>query len=397
MPDKLYVGKQCIYDRDTYVTQCNNNLLVIGSSGTGKTRHVARPNLMQSHNTSYIVIDPKGTLYDECRETMLASGYKVQKLNFANPDDASSCHWNPFAAILTDVDVTSMAYGLTFADGSVTSDRYWDEANVLLFSALIEYLRRYCTAESFTLSSLIKLLNCGDADGDNDEKTAVLDHLIDNVRIKDPSSSVVRMYDAARTARGRTWSSVLSTACAKVSIYGTDTMNQFLASDDKALNIAMSGYERTALFVIVSDTDRSLDSLINLFISQLIRQLVTVADGRGNHRLPVDVMLLLDDFANNATIRDFPRIVSSVRSRGISVMILIQDITQLYARYGSEGHTIAASCDTLCYLGGMDMDTASLIARRAGVTEAEVLSMPIGRMWVFRRGCQPVLTERLPV
>ena len=397
MPNRIYIGKRCDYDRDTYATQLNNNVLSIGASGTGKTRHIAIPNLKLSHSTSYVVVDPKGALYDECADTLSEAGYRIEKLNFANPDDPESNHWNPFSTILTDQDVTAMANMLVYADGSIATDRFWDESNVLLFSALIEYLRRYCTSDSFNIPSLIKLLNSGDANGDSDEKTAALDYIFEGVRKSDPGSAAVRMYDSVRTARGRTWASILATAAGKIALYGTDTMCKFLQSDDKAVNIALPGYERTALFVTLSDTDRSLDSLINIFISQLIRQLVTVADGRANHRLPVGVTLLLDDFATVATIRDFPRIISGIRSRGISVMMMVQDITQLYIRYGAEAHTIISNCDTICFLGGQDLDTAERVAKRAGITEAEVLGMLPGQMWVFRRGDKPVLTTRLNV
>ncbi len=205
---------------------------------------------------------------------------------------------------------------------------------------------------------------------------------------KHPGSYTEKTYKRFRSAADKTLRSILISVHAHLSTMAAPEINELTKDDD--IDIASIGREKTALFVVVSDTDRSLDSLVNLFFTQAINELCYYADKKcSDYRLPVPVRFILDDFATNCHITDFPRMISSIRSRGISAMLMVQAESQLMQGYGDDGRTIIGNCDTYVYLGGNDVDTAQNVARRCDVPVKKILNMPVGTNWIFRRGEDP--------
>ena len=206
-------------------------------------------------------------------------------------------------------------------------------------------------------------------------------------------SFAVKQYKKFRIAAGKTLMSILITLNAKLGYYDTAEINEMTSTDD--INIAGIGQKKTALFVVVSDTDRSLDGLANIFYGQAMNELCRYADMEcENQKLPVPARFILDDFATNVCIHDFPKMISSIRSRGISAMIIIQAESQLNALYKEDANTIICGCDTLVYLGGNDVDTAKSISERCNQPLSKVLNMPINKEWIFRRGEMPAYVDK---
>ena len=385
--NKLILAENQYYSLDCFETQLNNNVLVVGASGAGKTRSIVTPNLLQASG-SYIVSDPKGNLYRKYRKYLENKGYTVKKLDFTDPED--SCHYNFFDYIRNTQDIVKMSHMLicqTKEYGNL--DPFWDEAAQLLVQAVVGFLWEGYKKREQTLHNVLRLISLCQISEDNADAKTILDNLMEGLEKEDKNSFAVRQYAKFRIAASRTLKSILITANAKLGGYDTPELNQMTAFDD--LNIASIGKEKTALFVIVSDTDRSLDGLVNLFFTQAMNELCRVADREcKDEMLPVPVRFILDDFATNCKIEEFPRMISSIRSRGISTMLMIQAESQLEQAYGYDGKTIIGNCDTYVYLGGNDVDTAQEVARRCDLPLKKILNMPVGTNWIFRRGQNPV-------
>ena len=211
---------------------------------------------------------------------------------------------------------------------------------------------------------------------------------------KNPDSYAVNMYSKFRVAANRTLRSILITVNARLGLFDTPELNEMTATDD--IDIASIGQKKTALFVVVSDTDRSLDGLVNIFFTQAMNELCRYADKSCEHNtLPVPVRFILDDFATNCKIEDFPRMIASIRSRGISTMLMIQAESQLTEGYGYDGRTIIGNCDSYVYMGGNDVETAKAVAERCDMPLKKILNMPVGTNWIFRRGQAPVNAKNI--
>ena len=381
-------GKQ--FSLNCHETRCNNNVLVVGASGTGKTRGIVIPNVLQASG-SYIVCDPKGTLYHEYGDYMRGQGYVVKYLDFIHPE--RSDHYNPFAYLKTTQDIAKMANMIVKSENSLSNDPFWDDSASILMAAVIGLLKFHQKKEKQNFSTLLQRLSDGYR---LSERMSKLDAEFDIIRKVKPESWAVTQYDKVNVAANNTWHSILVTLTAKMRNYDTKELNKMMAYDD--INISSIGQKKTILFVVVSDTDRSMDTLVNLFFSQAMNELCIYADEHcANYSLPVPVRFILDDFATNCRITDFPRMISSIRSRNISTMLMIQAESQLAKGYGDDADTIISNCDTYCYLGGTDLDTARNIAERVDKPLRDILYMPIGYMWVFRRGQMPVLCRNYDI
>lgn len=388
--NKLILAKDCYYDLDTYKTRLNNNVLVVGTSGSGKTRGVVAPNILQATG-SYIVSDPKGNLHDKYGDYLRNKGYRVLKLNFVNPLDSD--HYNFFDYIHSQMDVVKIAHTLTYYDGNqYRGDPFWPEAVRMLFTALIGYLYEHRPKSERTLQNVLKLANaCMINEDDHGEQNA-LDALMAEIEHSYPDSFSAEQYKMFRIAAGRTLRSILVSLNSKTSAFNTKELKSMMAYD--TIDISSIGREKTALFVVVSDTDRSMDGLANIFFTQAMNELCRFADMKcEDQRLPVDVQFILDDFATNVRIDEFPRMISSIRSRGISALLMIQAESQLSAAYGDDGRTIISNCDSYVYLGGNDIETTKNIAYRCDVPLKRILYMPVGKCWIFRRGQDPVYAD----
>ena len=390
MEGRMILGQDQYYSLNDFETGLNNNVLVVGASGAGKTRSVVTPNLLEATG-SYIVSDPKGNLYNKYSAYLTQKGYRVKKLDFTDP--LHSSHYNCFKYIRSIQDINKMAHMLNYAkndSGGFKGDPFWDDAAELLLSALIGYTCEEAMECEKTLSFVQKCCDLIDFPDENEIRThSTLDIVMEDLEKKNPDSFAVKQYKRVMAAANKTLRSIVITLNSKLASYDTPELRKMMAFDD--INISSIGDKKTALFVIVSDTDRSLDGLANLFFTQAINELCYVADKkRADSRLKIPVRFILDDFATNCKIGDFPRMIASIRSRGISTMLMIQSEGQLKKGYGEDYMTIIANCDTYLYLGGNDVDTAKMVAERCDVPLKKVLNMPVGTNWLFRRGQEPV-------
>ena len=384
---KLILGENQEYNMNCHETGLNNNVLVVGTSGSGKTRSIVTPNLLQAEG-SYIVSDPKGNLYNQYKGYLENRGYVVKKLDFT--DMTGSVHYNFLNYIHSTFDIVQIAHVLVNNIENVYNrDPFWDQASQLLVQAVIAYLKEACSKDEQNLHGLCNLITLCNVNTDNEVFETVLDMLMDKLKKRNPDSYAAATYAKFRIAANRTLRSILITANAKIGVFDVPEIAELTSNDD--VDIESIGKRKTALFVVVSDTDRSMDILANIFFTQAMNVLCRYADKKTrNYCLPVPVRFILDDFATNCKIDQFPRMIASIRSRGISVMIMIQAEAQLTQCYGYDGKTILGNCDTYVYLGGNDVETAKAVAERSDVPVMRILNMPVGTNWIFRRGQQPV-------
>ncbi len=390
--NSMILARNQYFDMDCYKTQMNNNVLVVGTSGAGKTRSIVSPNILQATG-SYIVVDPKGNLYGKYNRYLRSKGYDVRKLNFADPGDPQSCSYNFFKYIRSEQDVLKIAHMLVKADKSSQEysykiDPFWDESSELLLVSLIGYLHKHAHFRNRTLQDILRLVQlCSVQEGYIDQRVP-LDYIFEDIGRINPDDFAVRSYKRFRQAENRTLQNILISLSAKLASFDTKEIRKLL--EKNTVPISEMGKQKMALFVVVSDTDRCMDTIVNLFFTQAMNELCRVADSLPEQKLPVDVRFILDDFATNVCIGEFPRMIASIRSRGISTMLMIQAESQLTHAYGEDGRTIIGNCDTYVYLGGNDIGTARNVAERANVPYYEILNMPLGTNWIFRRGQRPV-------
>ncbi|MGN0696937.1 MAG: VirD4-like conjugal transfer protein, CD1115 family [Oscillospiraceae bacterium] len=387
---ELIIAKGCRYSLDDVKSRLNNNVLVVGGSGTGKTSTIAVPNLRQAVG-SYIVSDPKGMLYKKYRRYLERKGYTVYNIDLTHPE-SSSCY-NPLMYIRTTQDILNIASVITNEKASegTKADPFWDSMTIIMLSAIIGYMLE-TNYTPFNFSGILKLVREGERTTD-DSKDSCLSKRFKKLWLINPSSWACEQFSDADQAPDKTYDCIRATLTSKLSKLDTRELQKMMSGND--LSLSSIGRSKTAVFVTVSDTDRSMDCLANIFFTQAMQQLCRAADENRNGRLQVPVRFILDDFATNCRIEEFPRMISSIRSRGISVMLLIQSEAQLTQSYSSDRMTIIANCDTYVYLGGNDYATAEAVAMRCNKPVSQVLYMPVGSCWVFRRGSQPVFTETL--
>ncbi len=386
--NEMIIAEGVSYSLNCYETKLNNNVLVVGTSGAGKTRSIVTPNLLQATG-SYIVSDPKGNLYEKYGPYLKNQGYEVKKLDFTDPEN--SAHYNFFKYIRNTQDINKISHMIIYSKGQdgYKPDPFWDEASELLLQALIAYLYEGFRSSEQNLRSVQKLIDACNIDENDSGRTTILDKLMEAHEKEYEDSYAVSQYKKFRVAAGKTLKSILISLNARIGQFDTPELRELTKYD--TIRISGIGMKPTAVFVVVSDTDRSLDGLANLFFTQAMNELCWQADKRckGN-TLPVPVRFILDDFATNCKIAEFPRMIASIRSRGISTMLMIQSEAQLEEGYNKDARTIIGNCDTYVYLGGNDVDTAEAVARRCDVPLKKILNMPVETNWIFRRGQEPV-------
>lgn len=385
------VGRDRALETDSFETGLNNNMLVIGPSGAGKTRHVLKPNLLQM-GSSFIVLDTKGALCRDMGPVLVQSGYKVERLDFASVSDepgplpagVMNAGYDPLAFIRRDAhgrpnqqDILSVAKAISPVGDH--QDPFWDNSAANLLAALIAYVMEELPRQEQNFSAVIEL-------ADHLQDGAAL-RLLEDLEISDPLSFACSMYRryAGVTDSEKTHASILGFVAEKLMCLGFDGALGLYTTPHQ-VDVAGFGHERRALFVTVSDIDRSLDPLASLFVDQVFKALVREADRCPGGCLPLPVRLLLDDFAN-LYIQHIDDVLSIVRSREVWVTLLLQSVNQLEARYGrSRAMSIMSNCDTQLVLGFQDLDTAQCFAERADRMPKTLLEMPAGRAWLFVRG-----------
>ena len=387
MKNKMVLGEDLYYSLDCHETGLNNNVLIVGASGSGKTRGYVVPNLLEASG-SYIVSDPKGNLYQMYGEYLKNQGYEVCKVDFTEPE--KSAHYNFFNYIRKTQDINKMAHMLVATDKKAYKlDPFWDSSSELLLEAFIAYVLEKNDKRKQNLSSVLELTDKMMMDDFSDYSTPLMDQIIKNHGRKHPGSYAVKQYNRFRVASNNTLRSIVITLNSKIAHFDTPELQKMMEYDD--IDIGSTGKRKRAVFVVVSDNDRSMDALANLFFTQAMNELCYIADKQcQNQTLPVPTRFIMDDFATNCKIEDFPRMISSIRSRGISAMIMIQSEGQLAEGYGNDKQTIIGNCDSYVYLGGNDIDTAEMVSRRCDIPLKKILNMPVGTNWVFRRGQNPI-------
>ena len=336
----------------------NRNVLVVGGSGSGKTRFFIKPNIMQctkTKGTSLVVTDPKGPLGVECGKMLVAAGYELRILNTINFQ--KSMHYNPFAYIRSETDILKLVTTLitnTKGEGK-GGDDFWIKAETLLYVALIGYIHYELPEEKQNFSTLIDLLNKMQVREDDEDFQNEVDELFEKLAQKKPEHFAVRQYLKYKMASGKTAKSILVSCGARLAVFDIEELREITAYDE--LHLDTIGDKRTALFLIMSDTDASFNFLISMAYSQLFNLLCEKADDVYGGRLPVHVRCLIDEFANIGQIPNFEKLVATIRSREISACIVLQAQSQLKAIYKDNADTIVGNCDTLLFLGGKEKTT----------------------------------------
>ena len=336
----------------------NKNVLVVGGSGSGKTRFFIKPNIMQctkTKGTSIVVTDPKGTLMVETGKLLVAAGYDVRVFNTIN--FSKSMHYNPFSYIHSEKDILKLVTVLianTKGEGKAGED-FWVKAETLLYISLIGYIHYELPPEKQNFSTLIDMLNKMDVREDDPDYKNPIDQDFEKLAKKNPDHFAVRQYAKYRMATGKTAKSILVSCGARLAVFDIQELRDITAYDE--LHLDTIGEKRTALFLIMSDTDASFNFLISMVYSQMFNLLCERADDVHGGHLPVHVRCLIDEFANIGQIPNFEKLIATIRSREISACIVLQAQSQLKAIYKDNADTIVGNCDTLLFLGGKEKTT----------------------------------------
>lgn len=333
----------------------NKNVLVIGGSGSGKTRFFVKPNLMQMHS-SYVVTDPKGTVLVECGKLLKRGGYKIKVLNTIN--FKKSMKYNPFAYIRSEKDILKLVNTIianTKGDGEKSGEDFWVKAERLFYCALIGYIWYEASEEEKNFSTLLEMINASEAREDDEEFQSPVDLMFERLEEKDPEHFAVKQYKKYKLAAGKTAKSILISCGARLAPFDIRELRELMETDEMELDTI--GDRKTALFVIISDTDDTFNFVVSILYTQLFNLLCDKADDVYGGRLPVHVRCLLDEFANIGQIPKFEKLIATIRSREISASIILQAQSQLKAIYKDNADTIVGNCDTTIFLGGKEKTT----------------------------------------
>ncbi len=337
-------------------TARNKNVLVIGGSGSGKTRFYVKPNLMQcfptsDYPTSFVVTDPKGTLILETGQMFQRAGYRVKILNTIN--FSKSMKYNPFVYIHSEKDVLKLVNTLianTKGEGDKSAEDFWVKSERLFYTALIGYIWYEAPAEEMNFTTLLEMINASEAREDDPEFQSPVDLMFERLEQKDPDHFAVRQYKKFLLSAGKTRSSILISCGARLAPFDIREVRELMEDDEMELDTI--GDEKTVLFLIMSDTDTTFNFILAMLQSQLINLLCDRADDKYGGRLPVHVRLILDEFANIGKIPNFDKLIATIRSREISASIILQSQSQLKAIYKDAAEIISDNCDSVLFLSG---------------------------------------------
>ena len=341
----------------------NKNVLVVGGSGSGKTRFWLKPNLLQCHS-SYVVTDPKGTIVLECGQAMLKNGYKVKILNTIN--FKKSMHYNPFSYVHSEKDILKLVTTLmtnTKGEGS-GGDPFWEKSERLLLTALIAYLHYEAPVEEQNFATLLEMLNTMQVLEDDEEYQNPVDLLFEELAKKKPNSFAGRQYKLYKLAAGKTAKSILISCGARLAPFDIQELRDLTMYDELALDTL--GDKKTALFLIMSDTDSTFNFLISMVYTQLFNLLCDKADDVYGGKLPIHVRCLIDECANIGQIPNLEKLVATIRSREISACLVLQARSQLKAIYKDNADTIVGNMDSQIFLGGSEPTTLKDLSEMLG-------------------------------
>jgi type IV secretion system protein VirD4 len=342
----------------------NKNVMVVGGSGSGKTRFYVKPNLMQMHS-SYVVTDPKGTIVIECGKMLERNGYDIKVLNTIN--FKKSMKYNPFAYLRSEKDILKLVQTIianTKGEGEKAGEDFWVKAEKLYYTALIGYIFYEAPREEKNFATLLDMIDASEVREDDENYKNPIDHLFDALERKDPTHFAVKQYRKYKLAAGKTAKSILISCGARLAPFDIKELRELMSEDDLALDTI--GDKKTALFVIISDTDDTFNFVVSIMYSQLFNLLCDKADDVYGGRLPVHVRFLLDEFANIGLIPKFEKLIATIRSREISASIILQAQSQLKAIYKDHADTIVGNCDSMIFLGGKEKTTLKELSETLG-------------------------------
>lgn len=342
----------------------NLNVLVCGGSGAGKTRFYCKPNLLQC-NTSFVVLDPKGEIVRDTGYLLEKSGYEVKVLDLINMEK-SHCY-NPFVYLKTDNDVQKLVTNLfkaTTPKGSSSQDPFWDTAASMLLLALVFYLWYEAPEEEQNFPMVMELLRAGEVHEDDDTYLSPLDVLFNKLESREPNHIAVKYYRDYRSGSAKTLKSIQITLASRLEKFNLQSLASLTMTDE--LDLPLLGEKKVALFALIPDNDTSFNFLVSILYTQLFQQLFFLADHKYNGSLPVHVHFVMDEFANVSLPDDFDKILSVMRSREVSVSIILQNLAQLKALFEKQWESIVGNCDEFLYLGGNEQSTHKYVSELLG-------------------------------
>ena len=342
------------------------NLLtvVVGGSGSGKSYRYAKPNICQA-NTSFVVLDPKGELLRDTGNLLIEKGYEVRVLDLLNMEK-SHCY-NPFVYLRNDNDVQRLVTNLfksTTPKGSQSNDPFWDTAASMLLLALVFYLHHEAPPEEQNFPMVMEMLRAGEVREDDDSYQSPLDELFERLEMRDPDHIAVKYYKDYHSGSAKTLKSIQITLAARLEKFNLSSLAALTATDE--MDLTMLGERKAALFALIPDNDSSFNFLVSILYTQLFQQLFHLADHKYGGSLPVPVHFLMDEFANVSLPDDFDKILSVMRSRNVSVSIILQNIAQLKALFEKQWESIMGNCDEFLYLGGNEQSTHKYVSELLG-------------------------------
>lgn len=393
-PECRILAQNKYLNNNTRHTGLNNNDLIIGVSGAGKTRGYVIPNILHS-NESMIIVDTKNSLYDQLASQLSQKGYNVWMLNFAQAEQ-SPMGYNPLNYIRRPKDSHSIEYNSQDIDMLSTylcpiedsHQPFWDYSSRVYMSIFIAYVLEALPEEEKHLGSVARLQACA--------SSPVFSALLREWELTHPESYAVQKWNLYKntTDADRTHACSLMIAGEKLGCFSNKGIQKMFTNPNQ-IDFKTMGKHKTALFINVSDSDRSTDRLLNLLYSQALHELCDLADSYKTGQLTVPVRFIMDDFASNAVIPDFDKIISVIRSREIYVSLILQSLTQLDSLYGNDrAKTIINNCDSCLYLGGQDVETARYISIKANKTIDNILNLPVNTAYLFVRGQKPELVDK---
>ena len=342
----------------------NKNVLVIGGSGSGKTRFYVKPNLMQMHS-SYCVTDPKGTIVLECGEMLKDNGYEIRILNTIN--FKKSMKYNPFAYLHSEKDILKLVQTIianTKGDGEKSGEDFWVKAEKLYYTALIGYIWYEAPKEEKNFATLLDMIDASEVREEDESYMNPIDRLFEALEKRNPTHFAVKQYKKYKLAAGKTAKSILISCGARLAPFDIQELRDLMMEDE--LELDRLGDRKTALFVIISDTDDTFNFVVSIMYSQLFNLLCDKADDVYGGRLPVHVRCLLDEFPNIGLIPKFEKLIATIRSREISASIILQAQSQLKAIYKDSADTIVGNCDSTLFLGGKEKTTLKELSETLG-------------------------------
>ena len=343
----------------------NLNTLVIGGSGAGKTRFFCKPNLMQCCRNSYFVLDPKGEIVRDVGELLSQKGYEVRVLDLISMEK-SHCY-NPFVYLQSDNDIQRLVTNLfkaTTPKGSQSNDPFWDTSASMLLSALVYYLHYEAPEDEQNFAMVMEMLRAGAIENEEDSRPTPLDYLFADLEMDRPDHIALKYYRSYHAGSAKTLKSIQITLAARLEKFNLESLAALTCTDE--LDLASMGEKKVALFAIIPDNDSSFNFLVSILYTQLFQQLFFSADHIHGGALPISVHFLMDEFANVSLPDDFDKILSVMRSRGVFVSIILQNLAQLKALFEKQWESIVGNCDEFLYLGGNEQSTHKYVSELLG-------------------------------